>query len=1277
MDDPRSAEMPGESPEACFGAELRGLRVRAGLSVRQLAEALYRAHSSIVGYESGRRLAGVEVVEQYEDYFGLVRGTLVARRERARAARLEVPHDATVDENLGDIACPYKGLLAFEDDDAALFFGRETQVVRVLTRLGEVRFVAVIGASGSGKSSFLRAGLLAGIDATALTGATGATIARVALLTPGEHPLDELAGAVSAATGGGAPVLGDELRADPNTLERATRHAGDAGLVIVVDQFEELFTLCDDDAERRCFVDALFGAWRDPTSPVVVILALRADFYGHVAAYPQLAATVVAHQALISPMSPADLRRAIEMPAAATGLLLQPGLAETMLEDLADEPGALPLLSHALFETWKRRRRLMLTVGGYHEAGGVRGAIAQTAERTLQSLPEADRAIARSIFLRLTDVAETSEPTRRRADRSELPARPQTDRVLGVLADARLVTIDERTVTLAHEALIGRWPRLRGWIDADRAGLLTHRRLTDAARQWDTLKRENAALYRGARLVAAREWTTAHADQLSQLERDFLAASQAAEHGELEAATRRARRLRALATGLATLTVIVAVLAVWALGQRAQAQHERLATQRQASVARSLALASSASALLHSRPDISLLLGLEAYRTSPRVEARSSLLAGLIAARDHGVRAMLHGHASSVDRVAFSPDGRTLASASADTIRLWDTRTHKQLGMALRGHTHAVTSVAFSADGRTLTSGSLDRTIRVWDVRTHKQLGAPLNVQRSTNIELSPDGRTASVSYAKTIRLWDVPSHKQLGAPLTGGGLSVAFSPDGRTLASGGEREGTIRLWDVHTHKPLGATLTTHTSSVYGVAFTSDGRTLASASADNTVRLWDMRTHKQLGAPLTAHTGYVSGVAFSPDGRTLASAGDRTIGLWDVRTHKSLGPRLSGHTRAVNSLAFSPNGHTLASASEDSTIRLWAVRTHTRLDRTLAHDKPFVESATFSPDARILATFEQHGTNRAIRLRDALTGKQLGAPLVMFTARRTDGVDMIDVNMPFGVDMTFSADSHRLATTRGGLTQVWDVSTHKQLGTALSTHSPLRTGAAFSPDGRTLASASHDGIRLFDLRTHKQLGPLMIDRAALQPRSLAFSPDGRTLAITNASAIHLWDALTHRPRAQPLRGHTSAVYSVTFSPDGRTLASTSEDQTLRLWDVRTHKQLRGPLTGQRNVAFTPDGRTLASTSEDQTLRLWDVRTHKQIGIPLITRTSQPAAVVFRRDGRTLLTARRDATVQSWTDLLWRTNAELQTDVCNLVANGLSNSEWAQYTAVTPYRHSCP
>jgi WD40 repeat protein/transcriptional regulator with XRE-family HTH domain len=1280
MDDLHDAEMADGTPEVRFGARLRRVRVRAGLSVRGLAKDLDRAHSSISDFENGRRLPGVEVVEQYEDYFGLPRGTLGAQRERARAERLEEPLDATVEENLGDVVCPYMGLRAFEAGDAALFFGRETQVDEDLARLGKSRFIAVIGASGSGKSSFVRAGLLARVSTSVMNGGTSP---RVVVLTPGVHPLDALASAINAMTGKSRSVTSDGLRVDPSQLERTIRHAGDRGLVIAVDQFEELFTLCRDDAERARFVEALMATWRDLASPVVVIVALRADFYGHVAAYPELAAAVVANQTLIGPLSPVELRRAIELPAAQTGLLLQPGLADTILEDLAGEPGALPLLSHALLETWKRRRRLMLTVSGYRETGGVRGAIAQTAERTLHSLSEADQAVTRLIFLSLTDIGEGSEPTRRRVGRAELAVSvnsAQRDRALAILAAARLVAIDEHTVTVAHEALIRHWPRLRNWVEADLTGLRIHRRLSAAAREWETLHRDAAVLFRGAQLATASEWASDHPDHLSALERDFLTASQTVEHDELldkarknaqlqellKAARHRTHRLRVLASGLTASMAVLAALAVWAIGQNNDAH-------RQARQATSLALSSSATSLLSNRSDIALLLAFEAYRASPRVEARSSMLAARITARAPGLVAILHANTRAVVSVGFSPDGHTLAaSGDGGTIWLWDTRTHHPLGKPLTGPKGTISSVTFSADGRTLAAAAGGGTIWLWDARTHQLLGRPLTHPNSRvfSVAFSADGRTlASAGDGGTIRLWDTHTHQLLGKPLTSPNstvFSVAFSADGRTLASAGDG-GTIRLWDTRTHQLLGRPLTHPNSTVFSVAFSvafsADGRTLASAGDGGTIWLWDTRTHDLLGKPLAGPRGTVFSVAFSADGRTLAATGgDGRIWLWDARTHHPFDNPLTGHSGPAASVAFSADGRTLAAAGDGGTIWLWDTRISNPVGRPLTGHSEGVISVAFSADGRTLASGRGDG---AIRLWD--THKH-GVFLTGPKSRVSN--------------LAFSADGRTLAAASGGgTTWLWDTHTHHLLGKPLTEPKTPVYSLALSADGRILASGrGRRTIRLWDTHTHHPLGKPLTGHTS-NVSNLAFSPDGRTLASAeNSGAIWLWDTHTHHPLGKPLTGHTGSVYSLVFSPDGRTLASGGLDETTRLWDAHKHKPLGVLPTSPNNpvysLAFSPDGRTLASTSGHNTIRLWDTRTRKPLGKPLTGPQGRFSGIAFSPDGRALAATGGD-TIRRWTKILWRNNTELQNDVCRFVGSSLSRSEWERYAPGISYRQSCP
>ncbi|MDN3027551.1 XRE family transcriptional regulator [Streptomyces sp. S.PB5] len=1266
----------GPLPE--FAAGLRELRRKAGNPpYRILAEQAHYSISTLSSAAAGQRLPTLAVTLAY------VRACdgdaqQWERRWRAAADRLGAQEAAPGPTEESTASSPYTGLRSFTEEDAEWFFGREQLVQEVAGRLERQWFVVVIGASGSGKSSLLRAGLVPRLQAAATV---------VVVLTPGPRPLEECAvrlGALAALTPGS---LYAEFRQDPDNLDRVVRqivarNEGGDGIVLVIDQFEEIFTLCQDDGERRGFIEALVTAASAASGKCRVVLGVRADFYAHCTHHPPLVAAMRDSQVPVGPMSLDELRRAVVSPAQRAGLSVQGALLASLTAQAHGQAGTLPLLSHALLQTWRRRRGNALTLEAFEAAGGLEGGLAHTAEEFYQQLDVQQRELVKRVFVRLTALGEGTEDTRRPArlqELGELTEPADSDDITAVLeraAAARLLTLDHERVELAHEALIRCWPRLHGWLTEDREAMRALRQLTDGAHTWEALGRDPGALYRGARLTMA---VALDRTSLSVTERAFLDASQAAAEREQAATRRGTRRLR-------RLTVLLAVLLLTACATTVYALRAQDAATRQRNIALSQKVAQQAAAVRSTNPALAAQLSLAAYQLAPTVEARGGLLSTF--ATPYATR--LTGHTDNVNAVAYRSDGRVMVTGSNDnTARLWSvTDPHRPRTLAgLAGHTEKVRHAAFSPDGRILATASWDDTARLWDTidPARPRLAAVLrgHIRDVNAVAFSPDGDTlATASTDGTVRLWDLtdPRRPRTRDTLPGrkdakrAVVSVAFSPDGRTLATA-VFDNTVRLWSLdHSSAPARAvaTLKGHTAALNWVAFSPDGRTLASASWDRTVRLWDVTTpeHPARLATLAGHTDGVRSVAISPDGRSLASASlDQTVRVWDIGDprHPARQSVLTGHTDAAVFVAFSPDGRGLASAGDDQTARLWDLPLLSAVGHT-----DTVCAVVFTPDGHTLAT----AGDRTVRLW-GVTDPPRPEKLAALTGHR----DTV-------CGLALSSDGRTLATgSRDRTVLLWDVTDPRhprRLATVPGYGTHVNT-VTFRPDGQVLATAGGDGtVRLWhvaDPRAPRELA--VLTGHAGGANTAVFSPDGRTLATGGwDGTVRLWDVTDPR---RPGRLDTSAVLedgvnAAAFSPDGKTLVTTDFGGTVRLWRVaggRVHgaATLVGHVGAVHSPAFTPDGRTLATTGADGTARLWDLTdpAHPRARATLTSGGKHIYTAAFAPDGHTLGTAGADRTAQ-----MWETDPErVAARVCRDSHPTMTRSEWKQYFGNLTYRPPCP
>ncbi|GAB3057437.1 nSTAND1 domain-containing NTPase [Micromonospora schwarzwaldensis] len=1278
-----------------FAAALTAVRERAGLTVRQVAAkaGAYSAHSTIGDWFAGRGLPSLASQDLLVRVLTVcdVRPTTVDDWIAAwlRVRRGPGPRSRHLE--------PYKGLASFQPEDAGWFFGRDQltgHLVEQVTRLhvaGGGLFL-VVGASGSGKSSLLRAGLIARLrsgpdrpsapvptDGPAMGDpSTPTTGWWVELMTPGADPTAELTARAERLRVASGPRL------------------------LVIDQAEEVFVRRPGQVDPAAFVADL-NMLCEQTPGLVVVLGLRADFYGHALSHPTLLRAAQGRQVTVGPMRNDELRAAIVEPARRAGVELEDGLVELLLADLTPsggepdraEPGVLPLLSHALFATWHHDQGRRLTCQGYRRIGGVREAIAASASEAYDRLTPAHRRLARRLLLRLVHVGTDTGDTRRTVPLGELlaefgPDAAEAERILDRFITQRLVTAQRETVQLSHDALLTAWPALRGWLATDRAGLVLRQQLVTAAAAWRAEDRDPAALYRGTRLAAAQGWAAEHPDEPSALVREFLSAS--GRH-----ARRRTRQLYQLVAALTALLLSSGLLAAYAFEQRATASQQRQTATMERNAAVSRLVAGQADWLRGRDVSLARQLALAAYQIAPTVQARSSLLD----AAATPTAARLRGVTGAAQAVALSPHRRLLAVGGAEgKVRLWRATdpVPTAIGATLTGPAGTVFAVAFHPRDALLAAGGADGRVYRWqlDDPAHPRALPPLTGPTSTVYALafSPDGGTLAAGSADhRVWRWSLDDAEPTTAVDTGSGSAqplpaltgpddavqaVAFSPDGRLLAAG-SADRTVRLWDLSNRaRPTRlAPLAGHTGKVLSVAFSPNGDLLASGSGDQTVQMWKVAGRQRpakLGSPLVGATSWINAIAFSPDGAVLATGtSDKRILLYDVATRREL--RSLPQPTPVTALAFGADPHTLASTGTDGYVRYWELPGPLLVGPTGA-----VFSARFTPDGTMLAEASRDQTVRLWRVNDPRRPEPLGAPL-----NRPAGQDGYAGTAALSPDGTLLA-----AGGRDGAVDLWDIrqpARPKRVGPALTRATALIETAAFSEDGSLLAVGGDDST-IYLWRVSDPERPTLLARVTGTGSivlSLAFHPRSPVLAAADTDGvvrlIDVRDPIRPALLGPPLHGLTGYAYSVAFSPDGGLLAAGSADRTLRLWRVSdpAHPQpLPSPLLGPTSyvywVAFHPSGRQIAAASTDGTIWIWDISLPNRPSVVVTLSHADQAyyVVAYRPDGHTLAAGSADGTIR-----LWETDPQRAAEtICSSTEEPISQLEWEQYLPGIPYHPPC-
>jgi WD40 repeat protein len=1187
--------------------------------------------------------------------------------------------------------CPYPGLAYFGPEDAPRFFGREQAISALVASVAKRSFTALVGASGSGKSSVVLAGLAPKLIAQ---GGWRSTYFRIGT-EPDKNPFAALARALEPLTGERGlsdkleevQKLSQKLAAGSisltNTIGQCRAANPGKRVLLIADQFEEVFTLVSDEALRNRFIDTLIAAFPDPKAKppdVCLVLTLRADFYNMALRHRPLTDRLQDHVENLGPMTRDELRDAIEKPGGVVNVGFEPGLVDTILDDVERRPGSLPLLQFALREMWGRFNTPLLTRADYDAIGGVEGALAKRAHAIFEDATKNETdatsvALFRRLFTRLVTLGEGAEDTRRIVERDELG--PEAWALAQKLAgeDNRLVvtaatTPGQETVEVAHEALIRNWPALVDWVNRDRAFISWRNQLRQRLDDWRKSPSDAGTLLRGGPLAVAEEWIARRGDDLNEEEKAFAAVSVAlrdtekrrAEEelrreqerlGEIATAqTKTARaqgRMRWALGAVAAVIIVAAGLFYWqyssdtiklndretrltdaqyALGQKqvqlrtAQTALEAKQIELQHQHANLLGELASAE-LVSGNFDRALRLAAKGARDDLALPAKTAVASTSIATLAGSVwranwRLSFRAGDEPVTSAAFSPDGSRIVTTSEDkTARVWDVATGKEI-YVLRGHEAPVLSAAFAPDGWHIVTASDDKTVRIWDATTGKEVFILRGHDNAVlSAAFSSDGsRIVTASGDKTARIWDAATGKE---------IYVLRGHEAPVLSAAFAPDGwhIVTASDDKTARIWDATtgkevfiLRGHDNAVLSATFSSDGSRIVTASWDKTARIWDAGSGTEISI-LRGHEATLNSAVFSPDGSRIVTASvDKTARIWDAATGKEIYV-LRGHEATVNSAAFSPDGSHIVTASDDKTARIWDVAPGKEICILHGHEAS-VNSIAFSPDGSRIVTASD---DKTARMWDAGTGKEIAV-------LRGHDAPVLSV--------AFSPNGLGIATASVDKTaRIWDAVSGKEMA-ILRGHEATVNSAAFSLDGSRIITTSLDKTaRIWDAATGKEMAVLRGHEATVL--SAAFSPDGsRIVTASGDNTARIWDAVTGK-EISVLRGHTATVTSAAFSPDGSRIVTASDEKTIRVWDAAASTDifvLRGHEAAVLSATFSPDGSRIVTASADKTARIWDAMVGREISV-LRGHDDLVTSAIFSPDGSHVATASVDKTGRVW------------------------------------------